>query len=353
MQTILVTGAAGFIGSAFVRRVIAHGKCHVVSFDKLTYAGSLDSLGAVMHSERHQFVRGDIGNPALVLQTLERVRPQAIVHFAAESHVDRSIDSPEPFVQTNVLGTCRLLEAARSYWENLQRPAREAFRFLQISTDEVYGSAEPQEWFTEASPLRPSSPYAASKAGADHMARSYFATYGFPVLITNASNNYGPFQFPEKLVPLTIHRATTGKAIPIYGDGRNVRDWLYVDDHCDALHQVLSAGIPGETYNIGGRCLRSNLEVVTSICRLVDRLCPTLIHSPTEQLLSFVADRPGHDRRYAVDSSKITKEFGWNPRTSWERGLVQTVEWYVANRSWTEKMAEHSSTRLPHVELSH
>ena len=310
MKTILVTGGAGFIGGCFVRQCVTERAARVVNFDKLTYAGNLDSLEPVMQDPDHVFVQGDIVDRAAVEQALEAYRPAAIVHFAAESHVDRSIDGPAEFVRTNVQGTFQLLDSARQYWQKLSGAERDSFRFLQVSTDEVYGSLGPSGTFTESSPYDPSSPYSASKAAADHLVRAYFRTYGVPTLVTNCSNNYGPYQFPEKLIPLMILNALEGKPLPVYGDGRNVRDWLYVEDHCRALRLVLAAGRPGETYNIGGNCERANIEVVSTICRMVDDLRPALPHAPCSSLITFVTDRPGHDRRYAINAAKIQREFG-------------------------------------------
>jgi dTDP-glucose 4,6-dehydratase len=338
MHTILVTGGAGFIGSCFVRQVIAESTLDVVNLDALTYAGNLDSLEPALASPRHRFVRGDIGDWRLVGQLLEQHRPQAIVNFAAESHVDRSIDGPAAFVETNVVGTFRLLEAARSYWQGLPADDQARFRFLHISTDEVYGSLGSQGYFTETTPYDPSSPYSASKAASDHFVRAYHRTYGLPVLVTNCSNNFGPYQFPEKLIPLMILNAVEGKPLPVYGDGKNVRDWLYVEDHCRALRLVLDRGAPGSEYNIGGSCERTNLEVVHAICATVDRLLPALGHRPTSSLIHFVKDRPGHDRRYAIDAGKISRELLWRPRQDFESGLELTVRWYLDNPRWVERV---------------
>ncbi|MGA2065577.1 MAG: dTDP-glucose 4,6-dehydratase [Thermoguttaceae bacterium] len=338
MKTILVTGGAGFIGSGFVRGVIARGTARVVNLDKLTYAGNLDSLEPVLGSPDHVFVEGDITDRAVVDRVLAEHRPEAIVHFAAESHVDRSIDRPADFVTTNVLGTFQMLDAARAYWSKLAGPPRDAFRFLHVSTDEVYGSLGPQGLFSESSPYDPSSPYSASKAAADHFARAYHRTFGLPVLVTNCSNNYGPYQFPEKLIPLMILNAVAGKPLPVYGDGANVRDWLFVEDHCRALECVLAGGRPGETYNIGGNCERTNLEVVRQICRAVDELRPGLPHAPCDSLITFVRDRPGHDRRYAIDSTRIRTTLGWRPEHDFESGLRETVRWYLENPRWIERV---------------
>jgi dTDP-glucose 4,6-dehydratase len=338
MQTILVTGGAGFIGSGFVRGLIARRQARVVNLDKLTYAGNLDSLEAVLASPDHVFVEGDVTDRTVVDRVLAEHGPEAIVHFAAESHVDRSIDRPADFVVTNVLGTFQMLDAALAYWSRLSGPRREAFRFLHVSTDEVYGSLGPQGLFKESSPYDPSSPYSASKAAADHFVRAYHRTFGLPVLVTNCSNNYGPYQFPEKLIPLMILNAVTGKPLPVYGDGGNIRDWLFVEDHCRALECVLAGGRPGETYNIGGNCERTNLDVVQQICRAVDELRPGLPHAPCTSLVTFVRDRPGHDRRYAIDSSRIRAALGWQPEHDFESGLRETVRWYLDNSRWIERV---------------
>jgi len=326
---LLVTGGAGFIGSNFVVATLAQADEPIVTLDKLSYAGSLMNLAAVSGDARHVLVRGDICDRELVRGLLRKHKPRAIVHFAAESHVDRSITGPAEFVQTNVVGTWSLLEEARAHWENEARNS--AFRFLHISTDEVYGSlAADEAAFTEERPFAPNSPYAASKAAADHLVRAYFHTYGLPVLTTNCSNNYGPHQYPEKLIPLMIRNALAGKPLPVYGDGRNVRDWLYVSDHCDALRLVLAKGRPGETYNIGGESERANNEVVRTLCALLDRARPRKAGSYAE-LIAFVTDRPGHDRRYAMNIAKIRRELGWQARESFETGLEKTVQWYLAN----------------------
>jgi dTDP-glucose 4,6-dehydratase len=348
METILVTGGAGFIGSCFVRQCIAEQTCRVVNFDNLTYAGNLDSLQTVENDPRYVFVRGDVADRAAVDRVLADHSPAAIVHFAAESHVDRSIDGPAAFVRTNVQGTFELLDAARRRLAQLPPERRDAFRFLHVSTDEVYGSLGPAGRFTESSPYDPSSPYSASKAAADHLARAYFRTFGLPVLVTNCSNNYGPYQFPEKLIPLMILNAVEGKPLPVYGDGQNVRDWLFVEDHCRALWRVLTAGRPGETYNIGGNCEQKNLDVVQTICRLVDDLRPGLPHAPCSSLITYVKDRPGHDRRYAIDADKIRRELGWRPEHDFAAGMRRTVEWYLDNSQWIARVAsgEYQRQRL-------
>jgi dTDP-glucose 4,6-dehydratase len=339
MHTILVTGGAGFIGGCFVRQCVAARAARIVNFDKLTYAGNLDSLEPVIHDSQHVFLQADIVDRAAVDRALETHRPDAIVHFAAESHVDRSIDGPAEFVRTNVQGTFQLLDSVRQYWHTLPPPQRDSFRFLQVSTDEVYGSLGPEGKFTELTAYDPSSPYSASKAAADHLVRAYFRTYGLPTLVTNCSNNYGPYQFPEKLIPLMILNALEGKPLPIYGDGRNVRDWLYVEDHCRALRRVLAAGRPGETYNIGGNCEQANIDVVSTICRIVDDLRPDLPHAPCSSLIRFVTDRPGHDRRYAIDAAKIQRELGWQPEHDFASGLRCTVEWYLDNPGWVQRVS--------------
>jgi dTDP-glucose 4,6-dehydratase len=337
MKTVLVTGGAGFIGSNFVRQWLAEAGGTIVNLDKLTYAGNLDSLSDLLSRPQHCFVEGDIADGPLVSGLLAEHRPGAVVHFAAESHVDRSIDGPAEFVATNVVGTFRLLEAARHYWAALAEPERSQFRFVQVSTDEVYGSLGAAGKFTEQTPYAPNSPYSASKAAADHFARAYFHTYRLPVLTTNCSNNYGPAQFPEKLIPLVILNALEGKPLPVYGDGQQVRDWLYVEDHCRAIRAVLEKGTPGETYNIGGDSERANLQVVRTICEIVDSLRSDLPHRPCTSLITHVTDRPGHDRRYAIDTAKV-RGLGWRPREDFESGLRRTVAWYLAHRDWVERI---------------
>jgi dTDP-glucose 4,6-dehydratase len=329
---LLVTGGAGFIGSNLVLTTIAASGEPVVNLDKLTYAGNLANLDALRGEARHQFVKGDIGDRALVRGLLERHRPRAILHLAAESHVDRSIEGPAEFVQTNVVGTFALLEEARAYWLSLAAPERAAFRFLHVSTDEVYGSLGPDDpAFSEATPYAPNSPYSASKAASDHLVRAYWHTYGLPTLTTNCSNNYGPHQFPEKLIPLMLHQALAGKPLPVYGDGQNVRDWLFVLDHCEALRAVLERGRPGEVYNIGGGAEMKNIDLVRTLCALLDDARPRTGGSYAD-LISFVKDRPGHDRRYAIDSRKIQRELGWRPSESFESGMRKTVRWYLERR---------------------
>ena len=336
---ILVTGAAGFIGSNFVLEWLRATGEPVVSLDALTYAGNLENLASLEGDARHHFVRGDITDRALVDSLLARHRPRAIVHFAAESHVDRSIHGPEAFLRTNIHGTFVLLEAARHYWASLRADAPEAhaaFRFLHVSTDEVYGSlAADDPAFTEAHPYQPNSPYSASKAASDHLVRAWHHTYGLPVLTTNCSNNYGPFQFPEKLIPLVITRALRGEPLPVYGDGMNVRDWLYVTDHCEAIRMVLERGRLGETYNIGGWNEKSNIEIVRTVCALLDEMQPDSV-GPRERLITFVTDRPGHDRRYAIDARKIADEIGWRPAETFETGIRRTVRWYLDHAGWVE-----------------
>ncbi len=339
MQTFLITGGAGFIGGCLVRQLIAEEPdLHVLNLDKLTYAGNLDSIHEVLQHARHTFVQGDICDPELLAAIFRKHRPRAVMHLAAESHVDRSIDGPAAFVHTNVLGTFALLEAARHYWRELAADEQREFRFLHVSTDEVFGSLGPTGAFREDTPYAPNSPYSASKASSDHFVRAYHHTYQFPVLITNCSNNYGPYQFPEKLIPLMILNAIAGKPLPVYGDGRNVRDWLFVEDHCRALRLVLQRGTPGETYNIGGGCERSNLEIVQTICDLLDRALPALPHRPCADLIRFVADRPGHDRRYAIDAAKIERQLGWRASQDFTTGLAATVQWYLDNAEWVERV---------------
>ena len=324
---LLVTGGAGFIGSNFVASTIAATGEPIVNLDKLTYAGSLRNLEPLRDDKRHIFVQGDISDRRLVRELLNKHQPRAIVHLAAESHVDRSIAGPAPFIQTNVVGTFSLLEEARAFSEKI--------RFLHVSTDEVYGSLGPADpAFTETTPYAPNSPYSASKAAADHLVRAYHHTYGIETVTTNCSNNYGPYQFPEKLIPLTINNALAGEPLPVYGDGKNVRDWLFVLDHCEALRAVLERGRPGETYNIGGGAEKTNIDVVNEICRLLDEAAPR--KGKHAELISFVKDRPGHDRRYAINSGKLTRELGWRPREDFASGLEKTVKWYIDNRAWTK-----------------
>ncbi|MBI3370395.1 MAG: dTDP-glucose 4,6-dehydratase [Betaproteobacteria bacterium] len=326
---ILVTGGAGFIGANFVLDTLARTGEAIVNLDKLTYAGNLRNLDSLASDARHVFVKGDIRDRALVRRLLAGHRPRAIVHLAAESHVDRSIDAPGEFIQTNVVGTFSLLEEARAYWSTLEGMERDGFRFLHVSTDEVYGSLGPRDRaFTEEAPYAPNSPYSASKAGSDHLVRAYYHTYGLPALTTNCSNNYGPRQFPEKLIPLMIASALAGKPLPVYGDGRNVRDWLYVSDHCDAIRAVLDKGRAGEVYNIGGDSERRNIDLVRTLCALLDRAVPRERGSYAD-LITFVKDRPGHDRRYAMDAAKIKRELGWQPKETFESGLEKTLCWYL------------------------
>ena len=331
---IFVTGGAGFIGSNFVLDWLAGSSEAVVNFDKLTYAGNLDNLVSLKDDARHHFVRGDICDKDAVLALLEKHQPRAIVHFAAESHVDRSIHGPAAFITTNINGTFALLEAARAYHGRLAGPLKDAFRFLHVSTDEVYGSLGPLDApFTETTAYAPNSPYSASKAASDHLVRAYHHTYGLPTLTTNCSNNYGPYHFPEKLIPLVIANALAGKPLPVYGDGRQVRDWLYVSDHCAAIRRVLEAGRPGEVYNVGGWNELTNIDVVHTLCDILDRLVPKAGGSYRDQLV-FVPDRPGHDRRYAIDARKIERELGWKPRESFETGILKTVQWYLGHQDW-------------------
>lgn len=338
---ILVTGGAGFIGANFVIDWIAIEGSPVINLDKLTYAGNPANLAPLAHDKRHVFMQGDINDRALVADLLKTHRPGAIVHFAAESHVDRSIHGPGEFVQTNVVGTFSLLEEARAYWGTLDDTARKNFRFLHVSTDEVYGSLGANDpAFSETTAYAPNSPYAASKAGSDHLVRAYHHTYGLPVITTNCSNNYGPLQFPEKLIPLMILNALGGKPLPVYGDGRNVRDWLFVGDHCASIRSVLNNGVPGETYNIGGNSEKTNLEVVSAVCAILDELRPD--GAPHARLISFVKDRPGHDRRYAINAEKIRRELAWEPEERFETGLRKTVQWYLDNMNWVEQIVNGS-----------
>ena len=334
-MTILVTGGAGFIGSNFVLDWLALGGEPVVNLDKLTYAGNLQNLTSLEGNPKHVFVHGDMGDAALVTRLLAQHQPRAVVNFAAESHVDRSISGPGAFIQTNIVGTFNLLEAVRAYWGALDASAQAAFRFLHVSTDEVYGSlSKTDAAFTETNRYEPNSPYSASKAASDHLVRAYHHTYGLPVLTTNCSNNYGPYHFPEKLIPLMIVNAQAGKALPVYGDGQQVRDWLYVKDHCSAIRRVLDAGRAGEVYNVGGWNEKPNLEIVHTVCSLLDELKPRTDGKPYKDQIAYVTDRPGHDRRYAIDARKIEQELGWKPAETFESGIRKTVEWYLDNTDW-------------------
>ncbi|MBU3652422.1 MAG: dTDP-glucose 4,6-dehydratase [Limnohabitans sp.] len=334
-MTLLVTGCAGFIGSNFVHTALAASDETLVNLDKLTYAGNLTNLASLRHDPRHVFVQGDIGDRALVEQLLREHRPRAVVNFAAESHVDRSIHGPGEFIQTNVVGTFQLLEAVRGYWQALPENEQATFRFVHVSTDEVYGTLSPTDPpFAETHPYEPNSPYSASKAASDHLVRAWHHTYGLPVLTTNCSNNYGPYHFPEKLIPLVIHNALAGKPLPIYGDGQQVRDWLYVEDHCRAILRVLQAGRVGETYNIGGWNEKPNLDVVNTICQRLDAVRPRADGASYASQITYVKDRPGHDRRYAIDARKIEQELGWKPQETFESGITKTIDWYLANAQW-------------------
>ncbi|WP_119066067.1 dTDP-glucose 4,6-dehydratase [Rubrobacter indicoceani] len=346
-RTLLVTGGAGFIGGNFVGLTV--GDHEVVNLDALTYAGNLETVEEAFGRPDHIFIQGDIGDRNLVPKLLSQYRPRAVVNFAAETHVDRSIDGPEAFVETNVLATQRLLASCLEHWRSIEDPEeREAFRFLHVSTDEVYGALGQTGYFTEKSPYRPNSPYSASKAASDHFVRAYHHTYGLPTLTTNCSNNYGPYQFPEKLIPLVISAALAGKPLPVYGDGGQVRDWLYVGDHCRAILRVLEGGVPGEVYNVGGHNEKTNLETVRYICTLLDRLVPDSPHAPHANLIEFVTDRPGHDRRYAIDAGRMERDLGWTPDETFESGMEKTVLWYLENRWWSEAVMEgkYSGERL-------
>ncbi|PZO62678.1 MAG: dTDP-glucose 4,6-dehydratase [Pseudoxanthomonas suwonensis] len=341
MPTWLVTGGAGFIGGNFVLQAVRDG-IRVVNLDALTYAGNRDTLAALDGDDCHMLAHGDIGDADLVAGLLREYQPDAVINFAAESHVDRSIDRPAAFVQTNVVGTLSLLEQVRDYLKALEGEKKDAFRFLHVSTDEVYGSLGDTGQFTETTPYAPNSPYSASKAASDHLVRAFHHTYGLPVLTTNCSNNYGPYQFPEKLIPLVIAKALAGEPLPVYGDGRNVRDWLYVGDHCNAIRRVLEAGRVGETYNVGGDAERQNIEVVKAICALLDARQPLADGRPRESLITYVKDRPGHDRRYAIDASKLKRELGWAPQHSFEQGIADTVDWYLDNQPWVQRVLDGS-----------
>ena len=342
-MTILVTGGAGFIGSNFVLDWVRLVGEPVINLDVLTYAGNLKSLETIAGSNLHHFVRGSIADGALIGDLLREHNVRAVVHFAAESHVDRSISGPAPFFETNVMGTLALLEAAKGYWSGLGGAEKDAFRFLHVSTDEVYGTLAPDEApFAETNPYKPNSPYAASKASSDHVVRAYHETFGLPILITNCSNNYGPYQFPEKLIPLVIHNALKGKALPIYGDGLQVRDWLYVGDHCSAIRRVLEAAKPGETYNVGGDNQKTNIEVVRRICALLDKKRPKADGTSYANQITYVTDRPGHDRRYAIDPTKIGTELGWKPAENFDSGIEATIDWYLGHADWVEDVTSGS-----------
>lgn len=341
MPTWMVTGGAGFIGGNFVLEAVAQG-VKVVNLDALTYAGNRDTLASLDGNPNHVFVHGDIGDGALVSRLLDEHRPEAVINFAAESHVDRSIDGPGAFIQTNVVGTLGLLEAVRDYWKGLRGEARDSFRFLHVSTDEVYGTLGDTGKFTETTPYAPNSPYSASKAASDHLVRAFHHTYGLPTLTTNCSNNYGPYHFPEKLIPLVIAKALAGEALPVYGDGKQVRDWLFVRDHCAAIRTVLEKGRVGETYNVGGNSEKQNIEVVETICALLDQRRPRADGRPRASQIAFVADRPGHDRRYAIDASKLKDELGWEPAYTFERGIAETVDWYLQNQPWVQRVLDGS-----------
>lgn len=341
VPTWLITGGAGFIGGNFVLESVANG-IRVVNLDALTYAGNLDTLASLDGNPGHVFVHGDIGDRALVTRLLAEHQPDAVVNFAAESHVDRSIDAPAAFIQTNVVGTLALLESVRDHWRGLDVVRRDAFRFLHVSTDEVYGSLGDTGRFTETTPYAPNSPYSASKAASDHLVRSFHHTYGLPVLTTNCSNNYGPYQFPEKLIPLIIARALADQPLPVYGDGKNVRDWLYVSDHCSAIRAVIERGRVGETYNVGGDAEMQNIAVVEAVCNLLDGRRPRLDGLPRASQITHVADRPGHDRRYAIDASKLQGELGWRPKFTFEQGIMQTVDWYLEHPDWVKRVLDGS-----------
>ena len=351
MRTWLVTGGAGFIGGNFVLDSLAGDSVRIVNLDALTYAGNLDTLAPVHADPAHRFVHGDIGDRALVAALLREHRPEAVINFAAESHVDRSIDGPAAFVQTNVVGTLALLESVRDYWRELPDGPRADFRFLHVSTDEVFGSLGASGAFTEDSPYAPNSPYSASKAASDHLVRAFHHTFGLPVLTTHCSNNYGPYQFPEKLIPLIIQRAQAGEELPVYGDGRNVRDWLYVGDHVTAIRRVLEAGRVGATYNIGGDSERENLQVVEAICALLDARRPRADGQPRVSQVRFVADRPGHDRRYAIDATRLKSELGWVPSVRFEEGIARTVDWYLGHQPWVARVLD-GSYRLERIGVS-
>ena len=336
---ILVTGGAGFIGANFILDWLAQSDEEIINLDNLTYAGNLENLVSLKEDKRHVFIKGDIRDSNLIINVLAKFKPRAIINFAAESHVDRSIEEPDSFIQTNIVGTFRLLEATRGYWDELEKNKKKEFRFLHVSTDEVYGSLSNKEKaFDENHRYEPNSPYSASKAASDHLIRAYHKTYGLPVLTTNCSNNYGPYQFPEKLIPLIIINALTNKPLPVYGDGQQIRDWLYVKDHCSAIQRVLEAGAPGETYNVGGWNEKPNIDIVHTICSLLETLSPQVDGRNYKEQIIFVADRPGHDRRYAINSNKIKRDLGWEPAETFETGIHKTVKWYLDNQSWVQNV---------------
>lgn len=341
-KSLVITGGAGFIGSALIRHLICFSDYRIINVDKLTYAGNLESLSKIKEHPNYSFVQADICDAAKMAEVITETQPDAVMHLAAESHVDRSIDGAAEFVQTNLVGTYTLLEAARKYWADLPADQKQAFRFHHISTDEVYGSLGDIGLFTETSAYQPNSPYSATKAGSDHLVRAWHHTYGLPVLLTNCSNNYGPYQFPEKLIPLMINNALAGKKLPVYGHGQNIRDWLYVDDHVEALQLVLEKGAVGECYNIGGFNEYTNLDVVNKLCDILDDLLPDSEFLPHKNLVEFVTDRPGHDQRYAIDATKIQRELGWQPRETFESGMRKTVEWYLNNREWNQHIIDGS-----------
>lgn len=338
-MSILVTGGAGFIGANFVLDWFSTTTETIINLDKLTYAGNLETLSSLQDNEHHVFVQGDIADSPLIDDLLRRYQPRAILNFAAESHVDRSIHGPEDFIQTNIVGTFRLLESVRAYWNSLPVPEQQIFRFLHVSTDEVYGSLHRDTPpFSETHRYEPNSPYSASKAASDHLVRAYHHTYGIPVLTTNCSNNYGPFHFPEKLIPLMIVNALAGKSLPVYGDGQQIRDWLYVKDHCSAIRRVLEAGVPGETYNVGGWNEKPNIEIVNTVCALLDELNPRKDGKSYREQITYVTDRPGHDRRYAIDARKLERELGWKPAETFDTGIRKTVQWYLDNAQWVDNV---------------
>ena len=339
---IFVTGGAGFIGGNFVLKQILNENNEILNFDKLTYAGNLDTLTDVADHSKYQFVQGDICDRRMVKDSINKFHPDVIVHFAAESHVDRSIDGPFEFIQTNIIGTAVLLDEASHYYKTLSNEKKDGFKFLHISTDEVYGSLDDEGYFTEKTAYDPSSPYSASKASSDHLARAWYRTYGLPILITNCSNNYGPYQFPEKLIPLMILNCLSEKDLPVYGKGENVRDWLYVEDHCDAIYTVLSKGELGETYNVGGNNEIKNIDIVQTICHKMDQLAPRKGNAKYEDLITYVTDRPGHDFRYAIDASKILDDLGWKPKESFNSGIDKTIRWYLENEAWWKAIQDNT-----------
>ncbi len=349
---VLVTGSAGFIGSNFVRKLLSAGECKVIGYDSLSYAGNMESIQDLLELPNHHFIHGDITDSKLLHKTLNQFHPDIIVNFAAESHVDRSIEDPGPFIQSNIIGVYELLEAAKNYYNKLTTEKKKKFRFVQVSTDEVFGDLEEEGFFSEESNYNPSSPYSASKAAADHLVHAYHRTYGIPTLITNCSNNYGPYQYPEKLIPVIIANAKNGKKIPIYGDGKNIRDWLYVEDHCDAIISVIEKGIVGEKYCVGSNCEKTNIDIALTVCEILDSIYPDSPNYPHRSLIQFIGDRAGHDRRYAIDASKLNQKLDWYAKEDFVSGLRKTIVWYLENTEWCEVVQKNTSQHMDEKKLA-